>query len=296
MINISLLRLFTKVADTLSIAAAARHLDISPSVASRQLYALERELKTKLLIRTTRKLTLTEAGLTLLEYARTTTNGFEQLTDELGMLQQKPAGIIKLSCSDFTAIRYLPTVLAKFCLEYPDIRLQLKASKEPTKMLDECDLALFSGRVPDEGLVGKRIWQYQRILCASRKYISRYGAPATIAELADHKCLSHSVHERSNWAFVNQGDTVVQTIHPYVESENFLVLIEFLLAGVGIARIASEVIKEHLESGEIVELLPKFRCVYPDNGIPGIWIVFPDRRMLHRTRLFADFLARELKF
>jgi DNA-binding transcriptional LysR family regulator len=100
MIHVNLLRLFVKVAETESIAGGARQLDIDPSIASRQIAALERAFKTKLLTRTTRRLSLTPAGTTLLEWARSTVEGYEELADELGAMQQRPSGVIRLASND----------------------------------------------------------------------------------------------------------------------------------------------------------------------------------------------------
>lgn len=101
MVNINPLRLFVKVAETESIAAAARQLDVAPSIASRQIAALERAFKTKLLTRTTRRLSLTPAGATLLEWARATVEGYEEVADELGAMQHRPSGVVRLASNDY---------------------------------------------------------------------------------------------------------------------------------------------------------------------------------------------------
>jgi len=293
--NINLFRLFAKVAETGNIAAAARQFDVSPSVASRQMYQLERVFNTKLLLRNTRRLSLTPAGNALLDYARTTTRGFDELMEELDELQQKPLGLITLACTRFIATTYLPTIIQEFSTKYPAIQFDVKTSNEPIKLLDQCDLAVVSGRIPTLGLIARRVGEYQRILCASKDYVAKYSTPVGLSDLQDHHCLCHSVQELSRWAFMQDNEIVIQDVRPHVATDCFLMLAEMLYAGLGIARIARPLVADKLKSGELVELLPSYRCVYPDGGIPGTWMVFSDRRMLSRTRLFSDFVARELR-
>lgn len=293
--DLDLLRLFVKVADAGSIAAAARQLDIAPSIASRRIAALERALKTQLIIRTTRRLSLTQAGQTLLEWARTTTVSFEALADELGAMQERPSGLIRLASNDYAAITYLPDILRRFCAQHPDVRVQVSISNEPAKLLkDECDLAIHAGRMPDINLVGRKIRQYRRRLFAAPDYLKARGHPRSVSDLAGHDCLAHSASERLDWAFERAGEITTLRIEPYIEVDNYLVLRQLAVAGMGVARLAEDAAAIHVERGELVEVLPDHRCVYADGGTPAMWIIFADRRILHRTRLVADFLAKEI--
>ena len=295
MINLSLLQLFVKIAETGSIAAAARQLNIAPSIASRQIAALERAFKTKLLIRTTRHLSLTQAGQTLLEWAKPTTRSFEELTDELGAMQHRPSGVVRIASNDYASARFLPDILKKFCRKYPDVRVQLSTSTEPARLLDgEYDLAVHAGRMPDVNLIGRKIRQYRRCLCASPAYLARKGSPQNVADLAEHDCLTHSPGERLNWSFEHKGQIITQAIQPYIEVDSYEVLRQLAASGMGIARLSEAMVSEAFKSGELVELLPEHTCVYADGGLPAMWLIFADRRILHRTRLLADFLVAEL--
>jgi DNA-binding transcriptional LysR family regulator len=295
MININPLRLFVKVAETESIAAAARQLDIAPSIASRQIAALERAFKTKLLTRTTRRLSLTPAGATLLEWARTTVEGYEEVADELGAMQHRPSGVIRLASNDYAAVTYLPSILQNFCARYPEVRIQLSTSTDPTKLLASVyDLAIHAGRMPEANLIGRRFRKYRRRLCATPAYLAKKGHPTSPADLASHDCLTHATSERLHWSFEHGGEIVTQTIQPFVESDNYLVLKELAFKGVGIARLAEELIKEAISVGTLVEVLPDYKCVYADGALPAMWMVFADRRILRRTRLLADFIVKEL--
>lgn len=295
MVNISPLRLFVKVAETESIAAAARQLDIAPSIASRQIAALERAFKTKLLTRTTRRLSLTPAGTALLEWARTTVSGYEDIADELGAMQHRPSGLIRLASNDYAAATYLPSILQKFCAKYPEVRIQLSTSTDPTTLLASVyDLAIHAGRMPDSSLIGRRVLQYRRRLCAAPAYLAQKGWPQSPADLINHDCLTHASSERLHWSFQHKDETITQAIQPYIEADSYFALGELALKGVGIARLAEGFVQEHLALGALVEVLPDYKCVYADGGLPGVWIVLADRRVLRRTRLLADHIAGEL--
>lgn len=295
MINLSLLQLFVRVAETGSIAAAARQLDIAPSIASRQIATLERAFSTKLLIRTTRHLSLTPAGHTLLEWAKPMIRSFEEVTDEIGAMQHRPSGVIRLASNDYASVLYLPEILKKFCRKYPDVRVQLSNTTEPARLLaGECDLALHAGRMPDVNLIGRKVRQYRRYLCASPAYLARKGTPRAVADLADHDCLVHSASERLNWSFEHSGQVLTQVIQPYIEVDNYQVLTQLATSGMGIARLSESAARGPFTTGDLVELLPDYKCVYADGGLPAMWIIFADRRILHRTRLLADFMAAEL--
>lgn len=295
MVNVTPLKLFVKIAETESIAAAARQLDIAPSIASRQIAALERAFKTKLLTRTTRRLSLTPAGMALLEWARTTVEGYDEVADELGAMQHRPSGIIRLASNDYAALTYLPAILQKFCHKYPEVRIQLTTSTDPTRLLASAfDLAIHAGRMPDASLIGRRFRQYRRRLCASPAYLARKGRLRTPGDLVDHDCLAHASSERSHWSFEHAGEIVTQAIQPYIEADNYLVLKELALKGVGIARLSDELVREPFASGTLVEVLPDYKCAYADGALPAMWIVFADRRVLRRTRLLADFIVDEL--
>lgn len=295
MVSVNLLRLFVKVAETESIAAAARQLDIAPSIASRQIGALERAFKTKLLTRTTRRLALTPAGSTLLEWARTAVEGYEEVADELGAMQHRPSGVVRLASNDYAALTYLPAILQKFCARYPEVRVQLSTSTDPTKLLASAyDLAIHAGRMPEASLIGRRFRQYRRRLCAAPAYLAKKDRLASPADLASHDCLTHSSSERSHWSFARDGEMFTQAIEPYIESDNYLVLKELALKGLGIVRLAEELVRKEFASGELVEVLPEYHCAYADGALPAMWMVFADRRVLRRTRLLADFIVEEL--
>jgi DNA-binding transcriptional LysR family regulator len=293
--GIDLLQLFVEVVDAGSIAAAARRLDLSASVASRKIAALEQELGTRLLIRTTRKSSLTEGGAAVLAWARETVDGYRGLNDELGALQNSPKGTIRFACNDYAAIEYLPPLLQAFCSQYPGVRLSITTTPRPEQLLETaCDLVLHIGQRPDVNVVARQVGRYRRCLCAAPEYLAKFGVPHSVADLSRHRLLSHSGGESREWCFSIAGKLIRQPIDPYIEVDSYSALYSLSAAGLGIGRLSESLLAAELASGRMLKLLPQARCVFADGSIAGMWLLFPERRTLHRTRLLADFLAKAI--
>jgi DNA-binding transcriptional LysR family regulator len=294
-INMALLRLFAQVAEHGGIAAAARELDMSPSLATRKLAALERSLNVRLFERTTRSVKLTEAGEIGLRWARQALGSYEQVADDLASLLRRPSGTIRLAINYYAGTTYLPKLLDAFCAEYPEIRLSITTSENVAELVEEgYDLALYSGRIPDSRVVGVRLREFRRVLCASPKYLKRRGVPKRLEDLMQHDCLMHSTNEPLNWFFRKGNKLVAQPIRPRIEADNNVLLRELALAGLGIARLGHYILDEDLAKGRLVELLPEYKCVYSTGELPGLWLIYPNRRALFRTRALIDFLGEQL--
>ncbi len=211
-------------------------------------------------------------------------------------MKHQPTGTIRISCNDYAGSTLLPGLFAKFCRLYPDLRIQLSTSNDPISLLKgDCDMALCAGRAPNTDLVCRRVLSYERRVCASPDYLAVRPPPTSIGELADHNCITHTHDEQSSWSFAVGGELVTQSIRPHIESDNFLAIFNLVHAGLGIARLSESMVRPSFQSGALIELLSHCRCVYPDGGLPGTWLLFPDRKILFRTRLLADFVVKELE-
>jgi LysR family transcriptional activator of dmlA len=291
----SLLRTFIAIAEGGSIAAGARVEDISPSLASRRLQTLETSLDIRLFQRTTRKLQITEAGLTVLAWAKEALRHYEQMVDELGAQQKKPIGLVRVACNEYTGTRYLLQAITPFRRQHPGLRFLVTMADEPIRLIEGYDLVIHAGRLPDSNLIGRRIRSYHRILCAAPSYLAEHGAPSTPQDLAGHACLTHTRVEPRNW-FFQKGDepVIAQPVNPVVEVNAYLMLLDLALAGVGIIRISAAMVSGLIEAGRLVQVLGEFRCIGADGQDPAVWLIQPDRRLPYRVRLFADHLIRHL--
>lgn len=293
--NPQLLELFVLVAQQGSIASAARHMNIAPSLATRKIAQLEDGLNARLFERTTRSIKLTEAGEMALRWAAQSLESQEQLIDDLSALQGTPSGLIRIMAVHYSAVAYLPVLLAKFCAMYPQIRLSIATSDRPVNLVEQhYDLAIQSGRIPDSSVIGQRVREYQRVLCATPAYLKRKGVPSTPDDLVAHDCLTHSASETRNWFFLHGKQLVSRSIDPYIEVDNYSLLLELARSSLGISRLARALVKDELASGKLVPLMPKYSCVYPDGELPGLWVLYPNRRVLGRTRLLIDYLIEHL--
>ncbi|MFT3719501.1 LysR family transcriptional regulator [Pseudorhodoferax sp.] len=290
-----LLTLFSLVAEHGSIAGAARQLNIAPSLATRQLASLESAFDARFFERTTRSMKLTEAGEMALAWARQSLETQEQLVDRLAALRSAPAGLIRMVAVHYAAVAYLPSLLGRFSELYPQIRISITTTDSHVNLVEQhFDLAIQSGRIADSSIVGQRVRPYQRVLCATPRYLQRHGTPGTPQDLARHRCLTHSANEARNWFFQRGRSLVSQQITPFVEVDNYALLLALARESVGIARIARTLIREELAAGALVPLLPQYACVYADGEVPGLWVLYPNRHVLGRTRLLIDFLVRHL--
>lgn len=290
------LRLFCAVVDCGSIASAARELGLSPSMASRRIAGLERQMGAQLLLRTTRSLAPTEAGLTLLAWARHTLYDWGCVRDQIGALHGKASGLVRLATNDYAASAYLPGILASFSRRQPDVTVTISIAQEPARLLDgACDLAVHAGRRPSADLIGRRIYEYSRKLVAAPSYLAAHPAPQVPADLAGHVCLTHTVSEPAEWTFeASDGTLRVERIRSHMACDSWTMLLALALAGVGIARLSDSLVREPLRDGRLVELLADVRSVYADGDPPAMWVLVAHRDVPLRTRLLADHIAQEL--
>lgn len=295
-VTMDLLLLFVRIAELGSIASAARELDISPSFATRRIAALERALATRLFQRTTRSVKLTESGGIALKWARNALENYSKVTDDLAAVEGQPSGLIRVALGEYAALVFLPKFLGDFALRYPEIRFTITTTDNVVKLVDEgYDVAVHSGLIPDSNFVGIRLYDVQRILCASPEYIRHRGMPRRLEDLAEHNCLVHAPSEEKNWFFERNKRLIGQPLNQYVLADDYLVLIELARNGLGIIRVSQNAVRADLRSGRLVQILPDYQCVYSTGELPGMWIIYPNRRLLLRTRVFVEALTKYME-
>lgn len=295
-VTMDLLRLFVRTAELGSIAGAARELDVSPSFATRRIAALERSLSTRLFQRTTRSVKLTEGGGIALRWAKGALESYSKVSDDLAAVQGQPSGLIRVALGEYAALVFLPQFLAEFARRYPEIQFAITTTDSVVRLVEEgYDVAVHSGLIPDASFVGIRLFDVQRVLCAAPAYIQRRGLPARLEDLGEHDCLVHSPTEEKNWFFRRNKRLVGQPLKQYIVGDDHLVLIELARHGLGIIRVSRNAVREDLRSGRLVQVLPEYQCVYPTGELPGMWIIYPNRRLLLRTRVFVDALTEYME-
>lgn len=295
-VSLESIEFFITVAGSGSISAAARKWNISPSLATRRIASLERELNAHLFDRTTRRIHLTDSGRRTLEWATEVIDGHRTLADELGLIRQQLAGLIRIVANEYLITTVLPPFIADFSNRFPGIHFQLSVTDSPVAAEQrDYDVAVYSGQMPDSSLKGVRIREFKRVLCAAPDYLRRSAPLRRIEDLADHVCLVHRQAQDGVWVFKRAGRLLRQRVNPVVLSESHVPLIQLAKCGMGIVQVSRRAVHPQLESGELVELLPEYECVNPDGTRPATWAVFPGNRKLTRTRVFVAELTRYLR-
>ncbi len=283
------LAVFAAVASTGSFSAAGRQLALTPSGVSRTIDRIEARLGTRLLLRTTRALTLTVEGQIYLGGARRILADLDEV--EQGIANQgAPRGRIRVSAAVSHGRVCIVPVLKAFTREHPLIVIDINLSDEKVDVAQgHADVAVRSGPLPDSLLMARRLGDNGRTIVASPDYLAERGTPRAPEDLADHNCLNFNFRRAEPiWPFRVNGETKALTVHGSIEANSGETLLQLALDGVGIARVGNFAIGRAIADRRLMPLLEAFN--------PG------DREVYHavfvgganlpaRTRLFVDYLA-----
>jgi DNA-binding transcriptional LysR family regulator len=287
------LLLFARVADEGSFTAAAGRLGLPKSTVSRRLAALESRLGERLLLRTTRKLTLTDFGHGVLAHARQVAVEVEAAAALASHRQVEPSGRLRVSMPGDFATVVLGTLLSNFVARYPAISLELDLTPRRVDLIGEnFDLVLRMGELADDAtLAARQVASFSMGLYAAPGYLERRGRPSEPEALMEHDCLRllGRSGEAMPWV-LSRGEARWQGTPPGRATANSPEMLTQLAgAGAGIAVVADHFAEPHVARGELTPVLP-------DWSLPSsiAWAVFPGRRLMPaRTRVFLDALAAE---
>jgi len=280
---------FTRVVETGSFARAADRLGVSVSSVSRHVTELEAHLGTRLLNRTTRSLSLTEAGRAFHERCVQLLADLDEAEASAGAGTAVPRGTLRLTCGVTFGTHYLAPAIAEFAERFPDLRFDVDLSDRIVDLVDEgFDAAVRIGAVGGQNLVARRIGSTQMVCCASPAYLARHGEPRTPDELAGHACLVYEyAPQREMWPFVDTaGRERKLRIAGPMHSNNGAFLAALAIAGRGIDYEPDFIVGPDVRAGRLVPIL---RAFAPPAA--GIHVVYPSRRHLSaKVRAFADFM------
>lgn len=282
---------FCKVVELGGFARAAERLGVSTSAVSRHVADLEAHLEARLLHRTTRKVSLTEAGQSFYEHGVQLLADLDEAESSVRAATIVPKGSLKLTCGVTFGVRYLAPAIAEFAARHPQLTFDLDLSDRAVDLVDEgFDLAVRIGTIGQQGLVARRIGWTRVVCCASPAYLARVGAaPVEPADLAGLECLTYTHIPVPNcWSFESR-DGAIHTvrIEPRHRANNGRMLVELALLGLGVVIEPDFIIAPEVRAGRLVQLLPGFEL--PRAPIAA---VYPSRRHLSaKVRGFVDFLA-----
>jgi Transcriptional regulator len=279
--------IFLAVSRQQSFVAAARELGLTPSAVSKQIQHLEEELGVKLLNRTTRRVSLTEEGSLFFERAGRALDDLSEAREELNELKSTPRGILRVS-APAALCRQLKAPIAEFAATYPEVQMDVHFDDRLVDLGEEgFDVVLRIGALPDSSLIARRLAASPLIPCCSPEYIAKHGAPQTPEELAQHAVVAYTrnrgLHE---WRYRSpDGTQGVVSLRGGFKCDAAEMMIEGACHGLGIVIMPWFFIREELESGRLVRLMPGYRTLPERN----LYAVFPPNRFLStRLRLFVD--------
>ena len=283
---------FAKVVDFGSYTAAAKALGLQTSKLSRRVCALETELGVRLINRTTRRLSLTEAGKIFHRHCLALLDEAQAAKDAMSHILASPQGLVRISCPVGLLQRGVADTLARFLARHPSVRIALDATNRRVDVVDEgLDIAIRVRRPPleDSDLAMRVFGPDQMILVASPGLVAAHREPRTLADVAGMPTLSMaSADQRSTWRFLDaDGEPAELTHSPRLCTDDLVTLRRAALAGIGAALLPILLVADDMEDGTLVRLLPSL------NAPAGILhAVFPSRRgMIPAVRALLDFLS-----
>ncbi len=286
-------RIFVQVVDAGSFARAADALDVSNAVVTRQVAALEAHLGARLLHRTTRRMSLTEAGEDFHARARSILEQFAEAEAVAAQGARSPVGLLRLSAPLSYGISHLAPLLARFHERYPHLRLDVDLSDRLVDLANEgVDIALRIATRLDPGVVSRRIVALDAVVCAAPAYLQRRGRPGVPAELTNHDTLSFSyLWAGDEWPFIGADGRREQVrVHPNVHSSNGELLRELAIAGAGIILQPRFIVAQALRAGTLVCVLEQYRTL--DLNLYAVYL--SQRHLPNKVRVFIDFLVDAL--
>jgi DNA-binding transcriptional LysR family regulator len=289
--ELSSLESFLKTVDAGSFSAAAGLLGLTPAAVSKHVAKLERALGTRLFQRTTRSLTLTEAGERLFAEAAGPARALSHAMENLTERDAQPAGVLRISVAPGFGRQYILPLMPAFLARYPGIRLDWSMENRHVDLVKEgFDAAIGAGIADDASVVARQLVPLKIIAVASPDYLLRHGTPTRPAELADHACIrlrSATNGRLRDWLFFDQGETVTVPVDGRVILNDLDAILESTLAGMGIGLLGAHHVLPHLDSGKLVQLLPD----YP-SPTGAIHVYYAHYRLTPpKVRAFVDFLS-----
>ena len=287
---VSAMATFVRAVDAGSLSAAARSLPSSLTSVSRQISALEEHFRTRLLLRTTRRLALTDEGRILYERAKAVLGEVKEIEAALTRDRHQPSGRIRVASPSLMGRLLIAPLLAEFLRRYPAISVDLLLVDRAVDMVEEdIHLAIRVGRLRDSQLIARKLADIRMIVCASPAYLAQRGTPETPGDLAHHDCLVFSDAPGSaEWRFADDGKAGRKIrISGRLWMNSLEALATVAKEGAGIVRVPSWQVEADLAAGRLVRLLTD----YEPAPVPLHVMFQPSRLASPKIRAFADYLV-----
>lgn len=289
--GIGTIPVFVAVVENDGFAAAARKLGVSKSAVSKRITLLEARLGAQLLHRSTRKLSLTEAGERYFVHAVEALAAAREAEDAVAQLQDAPRGLLKINTPMSFGRLHVAPLVPEFLKQYPLIEIDMVMDDRIIDLVEGgFDVAIRGGTLPDSALIARKLAPLHSVLCAAPDYVARHGQPSEPADLLNHNCIHYSYSSGvAEWTFLGPNEPVTVRTSGTYQVNNSEALREVLIANCGIGRLPTFVAGPDILSGRLIRVLPQFRM--PSQSL---YSVFPERRhMPAKVRVFLDFAIEQ---
>ena len=286
--TIDAMRVFVAVVERNGFSAAADALDISTAAVTRQIAALEKRLSTRLLNRTTRRVSPTSTGAAYYQRCVQLLAEFDELEASVGAQALQPSGRLRINAPVSYGIARLGALLPAYSARYPQVELDLQLSDRLVDMVEEgYDLAIRITRQPAPNLIARHLARVRIHLCAAPSYLARYGTPLTPEDLAGHQCLYYTYSTANDaWQLTGPQGEVSVPLQPHMRANNGDVLREAAIAGMGIIAQPDFIVDQALADGRLVPVLTQWEMP------ASIYAVYTSRSHLApKVRSFIDYLV-----
>lgn len=285
------MRVFVRTAAAGSLSAAARHLGMSPAMATKHVDALERRLGVKLFHRSTRRLSLTEAGSQYLEACQRILADIDETEAAVVSQRVEASGLLRLNMPLSFGSRFVAPRLPAFARRHPAVRVELGLTDSQVDLLEgRWDIAIRIGRLADSPLQARRLGDCPVLVCAAPSYLDARGVPRRVAELAQHNCLGYTLSSWAGgkeWAFGRDGSVRVP-VSGDLAANNGDALLAAAVGGQGLIYQPLFIVADALRSGALVAL----ELDHPTHALGGIHALYPpDRRPPAKVRAMLDYLG-----
>lgn len=287
------MRTFTAVVEAGSFVGAMAGVGLSKPAVSRHIAELEQHLGSRLIQRTTRRLSLTREGQSYYQRCKEILSAVREAEAEVGASTFEVQGELRIGAPQTFGALHLAALWGRFAAQHPQVTLDLVLSDRIVDVVEEgYDLVVRIARLPDSSLISRPLTYTRMVLCSSPDYLAKRGAPNRPEDLARHDVISYSYWSSGNtWSFQGPGGEVAVSVRPRIQANNGDTCRAAALAHQGVVLLPDFLIYDDLRVGRLVELIPEFRAAEL-----GVFAVYPTRKQLPlKVRRLVDFLVDELR-
>jgi len=283
------MQIFISVTDSGSFSECARRLGISQPSVSRQINALEDYLGVRLLQRTTRRISLTEAGIVYYEKARQIQHSVNEASQSISGFSETPSGVLRVSAPFTWSEVVIAPHIGDFLEQYPDIKLNIECNDQFQDIIeDQLDLVIRVGVLKDSSFIAIPFGQISVALVASPEYLKRFGYPKTPSDIQNHNCILFEDYDEL--FFTDERNTHSVRLNGSISTNMASIMIAAAKQHMGLTALPDLLIKSALDSGELIQIMPELNLEIKDLPINQIFALYSNRRQLPaKVRAFIDF-------